>query len=68
METRTRSLVKALIWNIIGLASMALVGFLATGSVAVGGAMALINTAIGFTLYLLYERFWSRVRWGRGHV
>ncbi|OUS39147.1 hypothetical protein A9Q94_00205 [Rhodobacterales bacterium 56_14_T64] len=68
METRTRSLVKALIWNIIGLASMALVGFLATGSIAVGGAIALINTAIGFTLYLVYERLWSRVRWGRGHV
>jgi len=68
METRTRSLVKALIWNIIGLASMVLVGFLATGSVALGGAMALINTAIGFTLYLVYERLWSRVRWGRGHV
>ena len=33
----------------------------------VGGAMALINTAIGFTLYLVYERVWSRVRWGR-HV
>ncbi|PCJ10573.1 MAG: hypothetical protein COB16_00770 [Rhodobacteraceae bacterium] len=68
METRTRSLVKALIWNIIGLASMALVGFLATGSVAVGGAIALINTAIGFTLYLLYERLWSRICWGRSHV
>lgn len=68
METRTRSLVKALIWNVIGLVSMALVGFLATGSAAVGGAMALINTFIGFVLYLLYERLWSRVRWGRGHV
>ncbi len=68
METRTRSLVKALIWNIIGLATMGLVGFLATGSVAVGGAIAMINTAIGFTLYLVYERLWSRVRWGRGHV
>lgn len=68
METRTRSLVKALIWNIIGLASMALVGFLATGSIAVGGVIALINTVIGFTLYLVYERLWSRVRWGRGHV
>lgn len=68
METRVRSLVKALIWNIIGLVMMALVGFLATGSVAVGGVIALINTAIGFALYLLYERLWSRIRWGRGHV
>lgn len=68
METRIRSLVKALIWNIIGLAMMAMVGFLATGSVAVGSAMALINTAIGFSMYLIYERLWSRIRWGRGHV
>ena len=68
METRVRSLVKAIIWNIMGLASMALVGFLATGSVAIGGAIALINTAVGFTMYLIYERVWSRIRWGRGHV
>jgi len=68
METRVRSLVKALVWNIIGLGSMALVGFLATGSVAVGGVIALINTAIGFTLYLLYERLWARILWGRGNV
>ena len=67
METRKRSLVKAVIWNLMGLMMMSLVGLVATGSAAVGGAMALVNTAIGFTLYLVYERVWSRVRWGR-HV
>jgi uncharacterized membrane protein len=68
METRTRSLVKAVIWNVIGLVMMALVGFLATGSALVGGTMALINTAIGFSFYILYERVWARIRWGRRHV
>ncbi|MDQ7069800.1 MAG: DUF2061 domain-containing protein [Rhodobacterales bacterium] len=67
MESRQRTLVKAVIWNLMGLAMMALVGFLMTGSVRVGGAMALVNTAIGLTTYILYERFWSKVRWGR-HV
>ncbi|WP_299349946.1 DUF2061 domain-containing protein [uncultured Shimia sp.] len=67
METRKRSLLKAVIWNAMGLAMMSLVGLIATGSAAVGGAMALINTAIGFTLYILYERVWSNIRWGR-HV
>ena len=67
METRRRSLVKAVIWNLIGLAVMALVGLAATGSAAVGGAMALINTAVGLVMYLVYERIWSRIRWGR-HV
>lgn len=67
METRRRSLVKAVIWNLIGLAVMAIVGLAATGSAAVGGAMALINTAVGLVMYLVYERIWSRIRWGR-HV
>ncbi|WP_438616676.1 DUF2061 domain-containing protein [Parasedimentitalea maritima] len=47
---------------------MALVGFLATGSAAIGGVIALTNTVIGFSCYLLYERIWSRIRWGRHHV
>lgn len=67
METRRRSLVKAVIWNVIGLFSMACVGILTTGSVTAGGVMAVINTVMGFTLYLIYERVWSGIRWGR-HV
>ena len=67
METRKRSLVKAVLWNLLGFACMALVGFLLTGSVATGGWMAVINTALGFSMYLGYERLWARIRWGR-HV
>jgi len=67
METRRRSLVKALIWNLIGLATMAIVGFVATGSVAVGGTMALINATLGLSMYVFYERIWAHIRWGR-HV
>jgi uncharacterized membrane protein len=65
METHTRSIVKAVIWNVIGIVSMTVVGILATGSMALGWKMALINTGVGFTMYLVYERVWSRVRWGR---
>ena len=67
MDTPKRTLIKAVIWNGIGLICMALVGFVATGSVTTGGAMALVNTAIGLSLYVVYERVWARVRWGR-HV
>lgn len=65
METRRRSVVKAVIWNVIGLICMSLVGYVATGSLGAGGLMAVINTAIGFTLYLIYERIWAGVHWGR---
>ena len=67
MESRTRSLVKAICWNILGLVMMCLIGFVMTGSLALGGAMAALNTAIGFVAYLVYERVWAGVRWGR-HV
>lgn len=68
METKTRTLVKAVVWNILGLAVMALVGLALTGSVAVGGAMAVINCVIGLTMYILYERVWAHIGWGRHHV
>lgn len=65
MERPRRTLVKAIIWNISGLAIMSIVGYLVTGSAGAGGAMAVINTAIGLSLYFLYERIWSRISWGR---
>jgi len=68
MESGLRSMVKAVIWNVMGLLMMTLVGFLATGSVAAGGIMAVVNTAIGFCMYLFYERIWARIGWGRQHV
>ena len=71
MDTGKRTILKAILWNILGLAVMALVGFVMTGSVLLGGTMALLNTGIGFLSYVIYERIWSRISWGRtggGHV
>ncbi|MCY1126328.1 DUF2061 domain-containing protein [Frigidibacter sp. RF13] len=68
MDTRQRTLVKAVLWSLLGLASMALVGALLTGSASLGGVMALINTLIGLCCYVIYERIWAGVRWGRAEV
>ena len=68
METRARTLVKALLWNAIGLLMMSVVGLALTGSAAIGGIMAAVNTAIGLVSYVVYERVWSRINWGRRHV
>lgn len=65
METRTRSLTKALLWQVLGLMVMTAVGFALTGSARTGGGMALINGAFGLVLYLGYERLWQRIHWGR---
>lgn len=67
METRLRSIVKAVIWNLIGFSVMTVVGLVITGSPIAGGLMAAINTAIGFATYLIYERLWAHILWGRCH-
>ncbi|WP_170328952.1 DUF2061 domain-containing protein [Ruegeria arenilitoris] len=65
METRRRSVVKAVLWNVMGLIVMTLVGLIATGSAAIGGTLAIVNTAIGLTMYVIYERIWAGISWGR---
>ena len=44
---------------------MGLVGVFMTGSVAQGMGLALANTAVGTLTYVIYERLWTRVKWGR---
>lgn len=65
METKQRTIVKALVWALIGVISMSVVGFVVTGSWGASGSMAFINTVVGLTSYVIYERIWSGVRWGR---
>ena len=65
METGKRTLVKTVIWQIVGLLTMSLVGFAITGSVISGGALALANTGVGIVTYITYERIWSKINWGR---
>lgn len=65
METKQRTLVKGVLWILMGLVVMSLVGIAFTGSMAVGGTMALVNSGIGFVTYVLYERLWAGIGWGR---
>lgn len=65
METRSRTLVKSILWTLFGLFSMSLVGLAFTGSATLGGGMALVNAVFGFLCYLGYERLWARIGWGR---
>ncbi len=64
MESGRRTILKAIIWNVIGLFTMATVGFIATGSLATGGGIAVVNTLIGLASYVIYERIWGRINWG----
>lgn len=65
METKQRTLAKAVAWNLLGLMMMSLVGLVMTGSVALGGTIAIINAILGLSCYFVYERVWNSIRWGR---
>ena len=65
METRARTLAKAVGWQGLGLTVMAAVGWALTGSAALGGTLAAVNAALGFVSYIAYERLWARIGWGR---
>ncbi len=61
MESKTRSIVKAGLWTLMGLVIMTVIGFFMTGSVGQGGVMAVMNSAIGLVTYVIYERIWARI-------
>ena len=65
MDTTRRTLAKAITWQLLGLVVTTTLGYVATGSVTAGGALALSSALVGFVCYALHERLWSRIRWGR---
>lgn len=64
-ETPLRSVVKAVTWQALGLVVMTAISWLVTGSVAAGGAIALLGALTGTVTYVMHERLWARVPWGR---
>jgi len=65
MDSNLRTLAKTATWQSSGLLAMCGITYAVTGSLADGGIVAVIATATGTLSYIIHERLWSRVRWGR---
>ncbi|MBK0399291.1 DUF2061 domain-containing protein [Limibaculum sp. M0105] len=65
MDTTARTIAKAVCWQALGVVVMTLLGYLFTGSVGAGGALAVTSAAIGTVNYVAHERVWARISWGR---
>ncbi|WP_319498902.1 DUF2061 domain-containing protein [uncultured Cohaesibacter sp.] len=65
MDSRTRTIAKAISWQLMGLVSMTLVGYLFTRSLTASSGIAIASAIVSFIFYCFHERLWSRVRWGR---
>ena len=66
METRRRSLVKALSWRLVALAITTGVGYLLSGGSATFAlSLGLTDSAIKIFAYYLHERTWIAIPYGR---
>lgn len=65
METTRRTIAKAVSWQLLGLVVMGALGYAVTGSLSEGGLVAVLGAASGMALYVVHEKIWSRVAWGR---
>jgi uncharacterized membrane protein len=65
MESRIRTLLKALTWQVLGLLTMTAIGLVHTGSITAGMSLAASSMVVGFVCFLIHERIWNAVRWGR---
>lgn len=65
MESTTRTIAKTASWQMLGLLSMALIGYVFTGSFLTAGSLALVTALSGTICYVMHERVWNRIAWGR---
>nr|WP_319390282.1 DUF2061 domain-containing protein [uncultured Cohaesibacter sp.] len=65
MDSTTRTIAKAISWQLTGLVSMTLIGYLFTRSLTASSGIAIASATVSFIFYCFHERLWSRVRWGR---
>ena len=65
MESRRRSIAKALSWRVVAMLITAMVALLWTGEWELAAAIGLADTVIKLGLYYLHERLWVRIDLGK---
>lgn len=65
MDTRSRTLLKAVTWQLLGIVTMTALSYPHTASLLDAFALALSASASGFVFFFVHECVWNRVRWGR---
>ena len=68
MESRTRTVAKAITWQLLGLCTMSLLAWFQTGSVTGAFSFAFSAALVGFVMFFVHERIWGFVSWGRRHL
>ena len=65
LETRKRSVVKALSWRFVATLITATVVFVMTGDFEIAAEIGLLDTTVKLGVFFLHERMWLRIPYGR---
>lgn len=61
MESKKKSIIKTFTWRLLATATTFIIGWLVTGSIALGLGIASIEFWAKLVLYYFHERVWSRI-------
>ncbi|MBL7036591.1 DUF2061 domain-containing protein [Candidatus Microgenomates bacterium] len=65
-EHFSRSFVKAITFRLLVIVSNVIIITVVTGEARVVFSVVLVSTIANTILYILHERVWNKVKWGRG--
>lgn len=68
MDSKTRLLMKSFTWQLAGLFTMMLIGYLFTSSFTQSGGIAIAGMLTGFFSYFVHELAWSKIGWGKKSI
>jgi uncharacterized membrane protein len=65
LETRHRSIAKAISWRILAAIITGCVALAMTGQIGFAAKIGLIDTAVKLLIYFFHERVWNKINYGR---
>jgi adenylylsulfate kinase len=65
LETRNRSIVKAISWRIVAALITGCVALAMTRQLEFAAKIGLIDTTVKILLYFFHERIWNKIDYGR---
>ena len=65
-ESVSRSVVKAISWRILGTIDTMLIAYFISGQWKLALSIGLIEGFSKMILYIVHERIWNRISWGKG--
>ena len=64
-EKWSRSLIKSISWRIIGTLDTIIISYLVTGTLSFALSIGAIELVTKMGLYVVHERVWNRIHWGK---